>query len=560
MYLLGLHNSLGSGVTLFKNNKLLFAVQEERLNRIKNFDGFPQKSLNLVYKKFNLNSDKINHYIYGFKKDFHFDKFVKQNLKKRLQNLNDIQKNKFEKRIKIENLRDKREVNQFLYFAKKNKIPKKKIVFMDHHLSHAFSGISLSGYNKCFSLSMDARGDYKSMLIASYSKTKVKFIDMNFSYDSLGFLYGQITRLLGFKHNRHEGKVLALSVSGNYKKTLKIFEKLFSFKNGKLYANIDKFNPYFNNIDSNIKRQLKKFSKEDIAAGLQYFVEKIVLKIIRKIYYFNNKKTFNLCLSGGLFANIKINQKIANSNYVKNLFIAPPMGDEGLNIGSVKAFLQENGKKEKQKIQTTMCLGESFEKLNLNKYKNKLNFTKLKKNILVESIANDLLEEKIIAYFKGRAEFGPRALCNRSILANPKNINITKKINKILKRNDFMPFGPVMNDYNAKKSLKDIKRIDLNKKFMTRLYYVKKNFAKNHPATVHIDGTVRAQVLEKKDNEIIYKALAKIEKKSKICSVINTSFNLHEEPIVYSPEDAIKTFLRSKIDILYLENYRIKRL
>ena len=170
------------------------------------------------------------------------------------------------------------------------------------------------------------------------------------------------------------------------------------------------------------------------------------------------------------------------------------------------------------------------------------------------------MDEKVIAYFKGRAEFGPRALCNRSILANPKNINITKKINEILNRNDFMPFGPVMNDYNAKKSLKDVNNGDLNKKFMTRLYYVKKNFAKNHPATVHIDGTSRAQILEKKDNEIIYQVLNKIEKKGTIYSVINTSFNLHEEPIVYSPEDAINTFLRSKIDVLYLENYRIRRM
>tara|TARA_B100000401_G_C52811394_1_gene723978 strand:+ start:2090 stop:3772 length:1683 start_codon:yes stop_codon:yes gene_type:complete len=560
MYLLGLHNSLGSGVALFKNNKLLFAVQEERLNRIKNFDGFPQKSLNLIYKKFNLSPNKISYYIYGFKKNFYFDKFIKKNLKKRLQKLNPVQKKKFDKRIKIENLRDRREVNQFLYFAKKNNIPKKKIIFMDHHLSHAFSGISLSGYNKCFSLSMDARGDYKSMLIMSYSKTKIKYIDMNFSYDSLGFLYGQITKLLGFKQNRHEGKVLALSVSGNYEKTLKIFEKMFSFKNGKLYANVDKFNPYFNNIDSKLKRQLKKFSRKDIAAGLQYFVEKIVLKIVRKIYFYNNKKSFNLCLSGGLFANIKINQKISNSDYVKSLFVAPPMGDEGLNIGSVKAFLYQNGKKEKKKIPTTMYLGENFKKLNLNKYKNKINFQNLKKNILVESIANDLLDEKVIAYFKGRAEFGPRALCNRSILANPKNINITKKINEILNRNDFMPFGPVMNDYNAKKSLKDVNKGDLNKKFMTRLYYVKKIFAKNHPATVHLDGTSRAQILEKKDNEIIYQVLNKIEKKGNIYSVINTSFNLHEEPIVYSPEDAINTFLRSKIDVLYLENYRIKRM
>ena len=117
-----------------------------------------------------------------------------------------------------------------------------------------------------------------------------------------------------------------------------------------------------------------------------------------------------------------------------------------------------------------------------------------------------------------------------------------------------------MNDYNAKKSLKDANKGDLNKKFMTRLYYVKKIFAKNHPATVHLDGTSRAQILEKKDNEIIYQVLNKIEKKGNIYSVINTSFNLHEEPIVYSPEDAINTFLRSKIDVLYLENCRIKRM
>jgi len=565
MYILGLHNDEDSGVCLLKNGKIIDIINEERLTRKKLQGGFPKKSIEYILQKNRISLKKIDFFAYGWHgRQNNFLKYIEKLLSRISKcNLQDKKiKNLIFERLRVEFGRDDFTFKKYITEAEKFGIPKSKTFFFDHHSCHAWSAFSCSKFNNALVFTMDARGDLKSASVSIASKKNgLKEITNNLSFDSLGFLYGQITHYLGYKPHRHEGKITGLAGYGDYKKTIHIFRKLIKWDKTKIVSNLGYYRPFFTNINKDLKKDLKKHTREDIAAGVQFHCEDIVVKFIKYwIKKLNNNKPTNICLAGGLFANVKINQKIFEINKVKEVFVFPHMGDGGLTIGAACRMNFQVTKKSKVNL-NHVYYGPSFSKqeimIQLKKYKKILNFYS-SKNLKVDA-TNLLLDDKVLGFFSGRMEFGPRALGARSILFNTKDKNANNWLNKRLKRTEFMPFAPVTTFKLANKCFKNWKQTDACTPFMTKTFKCKNDFVKKNPAVVHVDRTARPQVINRKYNKSYYDIINHYCLKSGQHSLINTSFNQHEEPIVCSPKDAIKSLLSNNVDYLIIENFIIRK-
>ena len=561
MYILGIHNDEDSGVCLIKNGILQDVVNEERFTRKKLQGGFPTNCIKYVLKKNKISIKEIDHFTYGWHgRQNNYFNYINKLFNRLL--LSDIKDKKIQKlileRLRVEFAKDDLTFKKFLNAAEKFDIPKEKTHFFDHHSSHAWSAFSCSPFNESLVFTMDARGDLKSSSVSKANiKNGLKEVSNNLSFDSLGYLYGQITYYLGFKPHRHEGKVTGLAAYGNPSKTKKIFNKLIKWDGTKIVSNLGYYRPFFTNLSHELVRDLKKHSREDIAAGVQDHCEKIIVQYVKFwINKISKNKKVNVCLAGGIFANVKINQKVDEIKNVKNLYVFPHMGDGGLTVGAACQQNYKINKKAKVNLQNVnygpMYTSREIHKV-LKKFKNKIDFYKSKN--LSEDVYKLLIKNKVIGFFNGRMEFGPRALGSRSILFHTKDRSSNKWLNDRLRRTEFMPFAPVTLERLASKCFKNWNKDDYCSKFMTKTYDCTKDFIKNNPAVVHVDGTARPQVVNKEFNKIYYKVLDYYFKKSNNNALINTSFNQHEQPIVCSPLDAINSLLSNNIDYLIIENF-----
>lgn len=560
MYILGIHNASDAGVCLIKNNKVLTAINEERINRKKMYVGFPHLSLKFILKKYKLNLSQIDFFAYGWcgkQNDF-----VDYNIKFTERMLEECKHKKtnyklINERSATENLRDNLRRNQFDNECKKLKINPKKILYFDHHQSHAWSAFSSSPFKKSLIFTLDGRGDLRSGLVA-YADKNNGIVEKDYlvsAFDGLGFLYGQITFYLGFTPHKHEGKITGLAAFGNYKKTIQIFKNIVKVKNGKIRCKLGVYRPFYTNLSKELILKLKKHKREDVAAGLQKHCEEIIVQWI-KYWLKKNNNVKDVCLAGGVFGNVKINQEIAQIKGLRNMYVFPHMADGGIPYGSAALAYFEKKRISKVKFDN-MYSGLEFTELEIKKSilksKKLIKFKKLKNKSTY--VAKQLINKKIIGIFNGKMEYGPRALGNRSILANARDKKINVWLNKRLNRTEFMPFAPVTTIENAKKCYKNWNKKQIASKFMTRTYDCTKKFIKDHQAVVHVDGTARPQIISKNDNKSYYNILKAYCKKSGDLALINTSFNLHEEPIVCFPSDAIKSLLKKAIDILIIGDF-----
>tara|TARA_B100000579_G_scaffold390693_1_gene365354 strand:- start:19747 stop:21438 length:1692 start_codon:yes stop_codon:yes gene_type:complete len=561
MKIIGINYLSESSVCLLENGKIKFAISQERINRKKNWYGIPYTSIKKLLKDTNNNLKDINYFVTCGLSSLTKDMPNKANFKLKIDlikksklknNIKKKQINFLKKREKHENfvinVRTKKIINSL-----KKKFPNLKVY--DHHTSHAASAAYNSKFKSCYCLTIDGWGDHSSGKIFKYSNGKFDELYSTSTIDSLGYFYGSITKLLGFKPHQHEGKILGLAAYGNPKKPLKDMSKLISFdkKNMRFIGNYEKglYQASFDN--NNLTYLLKKYSKKDIAACAQFLLEKVVLTCVKSI----SKTKINLVLAGGVFANVKLNQKINELKNIKNIFVYPNMGDGGLSVGSAMLCYNEITKKI-PKVSKDYYLGPSFSDKEVLKEIKKFKLNYSKPNNIEKIIAKKISEGKVIAHFNGKMEFGPRALGNRSILCAAKDSNINNELNKRLGRTEFMPFAPIILKNYTYKYFKLLKKLD-DYKYMTLTCVCKKIMIKKSPAAVHIDNTARPQIIDKKINPRIFKILNEYKKITKIPVLINTSFNMHEEPIVCSPNDAIRGFLDGRLDYLILKNFLIKR-
>ena len=466
-----------------------------------------------------------------------------------------------------------------------------KIKFSEHHFSHAASAFFPSPFNEALILTLDGVGEWPTSTIAIGKENKIEIIkEMHFPH-SLGLLYSAFTYYLGFKVNSGEYKIMGLAPYGEAKYSKVIKENLIDIKqDGSFKINMKYFN-YATDLTMTNKKFAELFKKPvrkpetelltqfhmDIAASIQEVTEEIVLRIAKNMSDDFNIK--NLCLAGGVALNCVANGKILEKKLFKNLWIQPAAGDAGGALGAALGYwYQELNQKRLVGNDDAMKGSYLGPKFSNEEVEAKLNLLKAKykkydnDNELISVISNKINQKKIVGWFQGRMEFGPRALGARSILADPRDEEMQKKLNlKIKFRESFRPFAPSIISEKKEdwfdlrqespymllvaqvKSEHILKMTDEQKK----LFGIDKLNIKRSslPAVTHIDYSARIQTVNGKFNKRYYDLINDFYKISGCPVIVNTSFNIRGEPIVCSIDDAYRCFMGTNLDVLVCENY-----
>lgn len=486
----------------------------------------------------------------------------------------DFKKQEYISRVHPQKLKVQRDVNfqhkkEFYQFIEN--LPISNISFIDHELAHAASSFWLSGFDEAVCLVYDG-GMYNTNIFGGVYKCSKKDgihlvdgFDIN-KYAKITTLYSVITAMLGFTPNKHEGKITGLAAYGKYNEEcmnqlkdwyIKRYDELESSLQW-IFSYSQNMNPIFYKKDKRIeeiKNSFKKFDKETIAYNLQLFSENHILTILENMNQ-NRLIHQNICLAGGLFANVKINQNIADFEGFKfeNVFVAPPMGDEGTALGAALQTVYQ--KNNVTSFDSSMYLGESY---TTQEIVNVLDELQVKYEIVDNPsniIANILASGSEVALFDLKMEFGPRALGARSILAPADDKTVNDRLNKKLNRTEFMPFAPMTLEEYLAKSYVNYENKKLAMKFMTIACKCTDWMYEQMPAVVHIDKTARPQIITKEEG-FLSEMIQEYNKLTGLPSIVNTSFNIHEEPIINTPYEAVKGFLISGLNYLFFKEANI---
>lgn len=471
------------------------------------------------------------------------------------------------KNLHIKNLNSFKK--QVLRQLKNNNIT---IKFVDHHLSHACSAYYFAPSNfkdSSLVITLDGQGDGAFCKVYTVKQNRLHEEVYSEPSSSIPLLFTIATKAIGFTPNSDEGKLEALAAFDNLARenpVFKILEKSFYFDeylkirlNKSIEFPFDNISLSYDDIFNYFLSLQKIHSSAVVAGGVQKFFEDFFVKYIAEA-----QKRFSLknaCFAGGGFANVKLNRQIFEQKIFENIYIFPAMGDDGAALGALIQDDFESGVNIEWVRSLTMpFFGDEFSrdevKKTLLKNSTKVKFTDLN-NEYHKFIAEDLAKGLICAHFKSRMEFGPRALGNRSILANPLIKTITSDLNlKFKKREAFQPFCPSILDEEADKLFDSYY---LNR-HMTSAFTVKRKYVDKIPGIVHIDGTARAQFVNENTNFDLYTILQKFKSITGYGALINTSFNIHGKTIVRTPQDAIDDFIDCRIDVMYIEGFRVSRI
>lgn len=435
------------------------------------------------------------------------------------------------------------------------------VQYICHQRSHASAAAWPSGFMKSIVLCYDggmANCDHFGGVYEFDKDFGLKEVDLfsTFHYKKITTLYTFITGLLGFTPMKHEGKITGLAAYGEVvPDCVSILERLFDEKYQEISECLEWKNSYSKTIPPNLifnkgkaiifEQELQAYTKEQISSAVQQITENHMLKIIEEIVN-NYGKNINLCLSGGLFANVKLNS-IISEQINGETFVTPFMSDDGTAVGAALEVCYQNGITP-QKIETTY-LGDSYTDIEIaaTLEREKVRFLVIDDEAKV--LSKLLYEGKIVARFAGKGEFGPRALGNRSILASPISKSINEVLNEKLLRSEFMPFAPSLTEENVNEIFHDFMNSESDK-YMTKIHKCNHRIINKGYSIVHKDNTARPQIVHEADNKSYFELLREMSSTYKIDAIVNTSFNVHEEPIVNSPSDALRGFFISGLDYL----------
>ena len=434
-------------------------------------------------------------------------------------------------------------------------VEQEKIIHMEHdwcHAAYALYGSPIRDDNTLI-VTADAWGDDLSGTLSVYSKEKgqiERVKEYNHKDFQLARIYRYTTLVLKMLANEHEYKVMGLASYYNgpiIEKVEKVFDKMLQSDGLEFIFNKDILDIY-----DYLKNNLKNFRFDHIAAGLQSFTEKILVNWFSNAISRYNAKS--VVFSGGVSMNVKANMKISQIPKIEKFFVCGAGTDETLPIGACYHWAEMNGIKPKPL--DTLYLGSNavYDEKDISS----LTQYTVKKFNSEEQILEQILENKIVAVCRGKMEMGQRALGNRSIIADPRTRSNVEKINNSIKKRDFwMPFAPVILEEYQDLLIQNPKKID--SPFMT-IAFETKDGKNKFPAGVHqADGTARAQLLKKEHNPILWNLIFKFYEKTGIPALLNTSFNLHGEPIVRTIHDALRVFDKSELEVLWLDEHIIEK-
>jgi carbamoyltransferase len=574
-----------SGAALIEDGNIIAAAQEERFTRIKHDSGFPVKSIEYCLKQAGIKASDIDVIAFYEKPFLKFERLLETYLAFAPKGFLSFAKaiplwlneKLFQKKLLKEELTK-------LGFSEKQG---NEVLFSTHHLSHAASAFFASPFSESLVLTMDGVGEWDTTTVYLGKDNQLKKVyELHFPH-SLGLLYSAFTYYCGFKVNSGEYKLMGLAPYGKPKFAEKIKKHLidikedgsfrldlsyFDYCTGLTMTN-EKFNALFENNYRAPESKLEQVHM-DIAASIQVVLEEIVVKICCHLKAKYNQT--HLCLAGGVALNCVANGKIHKLEIFKNIWVQPAAGDAGGSLGAALAAYHMHFEKSRNvNLDDSMqgsYLGPKFSDSEIEDFlkSKKASYFKLADDSLLEYTVQKLAEEKVIGWFQGRMEFGPRALGARSIIADSRSEKMQKVLNlKIKFRESFRPFAPSV----LEEDVAEWFDYDQKSPYMLMVAGVHKEklkagYATNRtgiellneirsviPAVTHIDNSARIQTVSKKTNPRFHSLISKFKEKTGTPVLINTSFNIRGEPIVCSPADAYKCFMGTHMDLLILENF-----
>lgn len=572
MITLGVYDGHDASACIVENGKLLSVIQEERLNRIKKFSGFPRQSIKLCLDILNLKQSDVdniafstNEFLTVFHTNFYKPQFptnIFQSTPDRWRTrIFEFYRSALFNNNKLYDFDLNISKKLFNYFIRKMGFENQIIYFVDHHIAHTMTALSMCQKDTYLIFTLDGQGNGISGTISIGKNGSIteRISEMDV-YASLGHFYGGITEIIGFRYNFDEGKTMALAPFGNANKTYNIFKSFFDVKGLKIIKN-EPIKKSGRATSLHLMPIFNKYKKEDVAAGAQKILEDVVCRLISNAISETGIK--NILLAGGIFLNVKLNKKISELPEVKNMFVYPGASDCGISIGAALKINNEMSGKKSHRF-SNPSLGDSFSHEYMKKtIRKKSSEYKIKYEYISEIekyVAEELLQNgKIGGWFQGKMEFGLRALGNRSILADPRDKSISNILNStIKKRPAFQPFCQSILDKAEKKYVVNPKKIDAS--YMIISFDSTQKGKIETPAVVHVDNSIRPQVVSKSMNPKYYSLLKSFGKETGIPVVLNTSFNRSGEPIVHTPEEAIDDLVVGSLDFLAIGNYLVERI
>lgn len=546
-----------SAAAIIENGQIICAIEEERLSQKKHDNSFPVLAVNKCLEQTSLKISDIDLVCYYEKPLLKFERIlegiVKHFPKSYKMFISSVPEWLNEKIIIEKQIRKKLNYNG-------------KIVFSNHHLSHAAASFYTSQFEKATVITIDGVGEYQTTVIWKANKNKLNLIKEITYPNSLGLLYSTFTSFLGFEVNEGEYKLMGLAAYGQPKYLDKVLSLLEVNKNGSFKLKTKYFafeyknkmwSKQFENIFGSPIKQGQKYSQyhKDLAASIQKTMEILVLRIVN--YSYQITKNDYLCLGGGVALNAVINGKIISNSSYKKLFIFGSSGDGGCAIGGAllaSKYFDNRFKRTK----SSLLLGSEYsdEKIKSVLIQKNLKYKKVTDDQKIKLVAQKLMKGQIVALFQDKMEFGPRALGNRSIISSPFPLKQREVVNKIKIREQFRPFAAITIAEKIKIYFNNSSGIDLT--MMNICLEVKEEIKSKIPAVTHVDGSCRVQSV-KKDSGFIYKLIKDFGNKSGTAVLLNTSFNLKGQPLVESPQQAIETYLKTKIDTLVIGSFIVSK-
>ena len=576
-----------SAAALILDGEIIAAAQEERFSRKKHDPSYPFNAVKYVLKQANLELSNVDHIVFFEKPFLKFERILETYMAFAPRGFKS-----FSLSMPIW-LREKLFQKKFLYEKLKSHDENfndiNKIKFSEHHYSHAASAFYPSPFKEAIVLTLDGVGEWATTTVALGRDNKLQMLkEIHFPH-SLGLLYSAFTYYTGFKVNSGEYKVMGLAPYGEPKfkdlimnnlidlkqdGSFKLKMDYFNYATGLTMTN-EKFSKLFGQPVRDPKKDLLTQFHMDIASSIQAVTEEIVVRLTKDIA--EKYKIKNLCLAGGVALNCVANGKILKKNYFENIWIQPAAGDAGGSLGGALAYWYREMNKSRVIFKDQMKGSYLGPKLNEDDVEAELkalkaNFKKKTTKEIIALTAKEISNNKIIGWFQGRMEFGPRALGGRSILADPRSEKMQKELNlKIKFRESFRPFAPSI----LREDVNEWFELNYDSPYMLLVANVKKNKQINMseeadklfgidklnikrstiPAVTHVDYSARIQTVHKETNKKYYELINEFKKITGCPVLVNTSFNVRGEPIVCSVKDAFNCFMGTNLDILIIEDF-----
>jgi carbamoyltransferase len=570
MLILGLNMfHADASAAIVQDGEVVFAVAEERLNRVKHYAGFPALAVKACLDAVGAKIAEIDHVAVGQDSDANLSKKVQYALANPTKILNFIRL-----RQRKESMRDVRTL-----LANALEVDPQTLRFREHHLEHHLAHIASAYYcspwEKAAGFSYDGSGDFVSTMIARCEGNDIEVLERVFLPHSLGSFYTMICEFIGYKKYGDEGKVMGLAPYGKDSYCKQISE-VVSLNNGGFQLDLNYFQPLGSNQGMQIQPdgtvclarhfsdQMPKLFGEprephteitqrdmDLAYAMQHRFEEVFFHLLNDLH--KRVPYEDLAMAGGCALNSVANGKLFTETPFRRTWIQPAAGDEGLAIGAALHTCHSVLKQPRRYVMRNSYLGQEFSEARIDSALKKVNlrYRKLEREPLLEAVAEQVALGNVVGWFQGRMEWGPRALGNRSIVAHPGLPNMKDILNARIKHREwFRPFAPsILTERQS-----EYFEYDHPSPFMLHVYKIRPEKRAQLCAVNHVDDTGRLQTVAREENPLYYDLIQAFERKTGIPVILNTSFN-ENEPIVCAPEEAIDCFQRTRMDVLAIGPY-----